>query len=97
MFSECLIGGTLFELVIPLLPTVLYLACDECCNRYFGVPWTTCTECLMRSYRVTYMSFIEFVCLQTTRSVYTQSTVQRLASFELLAVAGLKMSVQRLA
>ena len=36
--SECLIGDTLFELVTPLLPTVLYLACDECCSSY--CEWT---------------------------------------------------------
>ena len=39
------------------------------------------------------MAFIEFVCLQATRdSLYTQPTVQRLASFELLAVVGLKVT-----
>ena len=39
------------------------------------------------------MAFIEFVCLQATRGgLYTQSTVQRLASFELLTVAGLKVT-----
>ena len=39
------------------------------------------------------MAFIEFVCLQATRGgLYTQSTVQRLASFELLTVVGLKVT-----
>ena len=47
----------------------------------------------MRSYKVTSIAFIKFVCLQATRdSLYTQSTVQRLASSELLAVAGLKVT-----
>ena len=38
VFSKCLVGGTLFELVIPLLDTVLYLACDGCCSSY--CEWT---------------------------------------------------------
>ena len=38
VFSKCLVGGTLFGLVISLLATVLYLACDECCSSY--CEWT---------------------------------------------------------
>ena len=39
------------------------------------------------------MTFIVFVCLQATRDCfYTQSRVQRLASFELLTVTGLKVT-----